>query len=70
MLIDSDPRNTDMTDCLFASDLQGQVDRYEKLFEAIGDIVPRAVFLGGDLLPHSYSGDDFWGDVIARACTF
>jgi Icc-related predicted phosphoesterase len=37
--------------CLFASDLHGSVDRYEKLFDAIRESRPRAVFLGGDLLP-------------------
>ena len=40
-----------MTSCLFASDLHGKIDRWEKLFEAIGQEPPAAVFLGGDLLP-------------------
>ena len=40
-----------MTPCLFASDLHGQRDRYEKLFAAIAAEAPAAVFLGGDLLP-------------------
>lgn len=39
------------TNCFFVSDLHGQVDRYEKLFAAIADERPAAVFLGGDLLP-------------------
>ena len=46
--------------CLFASDLHGRLDRYEKLFRAIGETRPSAVFLGGDLLPHihlAHSGD-------------
>jgi Icc-related predicted phosphoesterase len=40
-----------MTPCLFASDLHGKTDRWEKLFEAIRGERPAAVFLGGDLLP-------------------
>jgi Icc-related predicted phosphoesterase len=40
-----------MTLCLFASDLHGRIDRYEKLFAAILERNPSAVFLGGDLLP-------------------
>jgi len=43
-----------MTSCLFASDLHGRVDRYEKLFEAIERTRPSAVFVGGDLLPHAH----------------
>jgi Icc-related predicted phosphoesterase len=37
--------------CLFASDLHGRRDRYEKLFAAIEREAPGAVLLGGDLLP-------------------
>lgn len=37
--------------CLFTSDLHGRADRYDRLFAAIVAEVPRAVFLGGDLLP-------------------
>ena len=40
-----------MTPCLFATDLHGQTERYEKLWRAIEEETPRAVFLGGDLLP-------------------
>ena len=40
-----------MTQCLFASDLHGRIDRYEKPFAAIEERWPAAVFLGGDLLP-------------------
>jgi Icc-related predicted phosphoesterase len=36
---------------LFASDLHGHDDRYEKLFTAIERERPEAVLLGGDLLP-------------------
>jgi Icc-related predicted phosphoesterase len=37
--------------CFFVSDLHGHLDRYEKLFQAILTEHPRAVFLGGDLVP-------------------
>jgi Icc-related predicted phosphoesterase len=40
-----------MTRCLFVSDLHGRPDRYEKLWRAMVDQRPRAVLLGGDLLP-------------------
>lgn len=42
-----------MTTCLFATDLHGCRDRYEKLASAIESERPKAVFLGGDLLPRS-----------------
>ncbi len=38
----------------FASDLHGQVGRYQKLFAAIRAEHPAAVFLGGDLLPSGF----------------
>jgi Icc-related predicted phosphoesterase len=37
--------------CLFASDLHGRRECYDKLFAAIEAVRPGAVFLGGDLLP-------------------
>lgn len=37
---------------LFATDLHGHQDRYEKLWTRIEQERPRAVLLGGDLLPH------------------
>lgn len=40
-----------MTICFFASDLHGYTDRYQKLFQAITEERPDAVFLGGDILP-------------------
>ncbi len=39
--------------CFFVTDLHGLVNRYDKLFAAITSERPDAVFLGGDLLPHS-----------------
>ena len=51
-----------MTRCLFASDLHGRTDRWEKLLEAIAAEGPAAVFLGGDLLPAGVglaAGEDF-----------
>jgi Icc-related predicted phosphoesterase len=40
-----------VTPCLFASDLHGQTERYEKLWRFMLESEPEAVFLGGDLLP-------------------
>lgn len=50
-----------MDTCLFASDLHGRVDRYDKLVGEIRRAAPTAVFLGGDLFPHGFlaSGTDF-----------
>jgi uncharacterized protein len=45
-----------VTHCLFVSDLHGQPERYEKLWSAIEDETPAAVFLGGDLLPSGLMG--------------
>jgi len=47
--------------CLFASDLHGRLDRYDKLVAQIRRDPPAAVFLGGDLFPHGFktSGTDF-----------
>lgn len=41
-----------MVNCFFVSDLHGHIDRYEKLLREIRAEKPRAVFFGGDLLPH------------------
>ncbi len=41
--------------CLFASDLHGHDDQYSKLFAAIEAEKPRAVFIGGDLLPSPFA---------------
>ncbi|HPQ39663.1 MAG TPA: metallophosphoesterase [bacterium] len=37
--------------CFFVSDLHGSITRYTRLFEAIHDETPDAVFIGGDILP-------------------
>lgn len=63
-----------MTLCLFASDLHGDPERYRKLFRAISEQAPDAVFLGGDLLPsglfaatHDESvPEDFVADLLAE----
>ena len=63
-----------MTLCLFASDLHGRTERYEKLWRAIEEAEPAAIFLGGDLLPSGMAGlvsldpahDDFVNDFLAR----
>ncbi len=55
--------------CFFVSDLHGHRDRYDKLFNAVENERPQAVFLGGDLLPHHWAlragGDDFISDYLA-----
>ena len=65
-----------VTMCLFASDLHGRIDRYDKLFAAIERRQPAAVFLGGDLLPFPMAAfdsrenlpDDFVRDYLAVKC--
>ncbi len=58
--------------CLFASDLHGRPDRYEKLLAAVGRERPAALFLGGDLLPHPFANggpDGFFADVLSPGLT-
>jgi Icc-related predicted phosphoesterase len=43
-----------MPACFFASDLHGRTTRYRALFHAVEAERPRAVFLGGDLLPSGF----------------
>jgi len=52
--------------CFFASDLHGRLDRYDKLVDRVVEERPRAVFLGGDLLPFErcWSGVDFLGEEL------
>jgi len=40
-----------MSICFFATDLHGNIERYNKLFSQILSEEPEAVFFGGDLLP-------------------
>jgi len=62
-----------MPQCFFVSDLHGDQDRYRKLFRAIEEERPEAVFLGGDLLPSGLSASggfhvqhrDFVNDFLA-----
>jgi Icc-related predicted phosphoesterase len=64
-----------MPKCFFATDLHGQIDRYEKLYSAIKNQRPSAVFLGGDLLPRTtfsatqnhLPASDFLADHLAAA---
>ncbi len=53
-----------MQNCFFVSDLHGKIDRYEKLFHLILTEIPGAVFLGGDLLPHSFAQKHFVADFL------
>jgi Icc-related predicted phosphoesterase len=41
--------------CFFASDLHGNIDHYDTLFEVAEEERPKTIFLGGDLLPHHWS---------------
>jgi len=54
--------------CFFVSDLHGRTDRYEKLFNAVMEEQPSALFLGGDLLPSPYralkTGKPFYQNFI------
>jgi len=43
-----------MTRCFFVSDLHGHYAAYRELFRLVASEQPRAVFLGGDLLPLTY----------------
>ena len=52
--------------CLFASDLHGRTERYEKLFRLIEDEAPSAVALGGDLLPISPLAEGFIAEYLRR----
>jgi len=58
------------TSCFFVSDLHGKIDRYEKLFGAIEEERPEAVFVGGDILPGFRSSgghyDDFVDDCLLK----
>jgi Icc-related predicted phosphoesterase len=51
---------------LFASDLHGRVDRYQKLLRAVREQRPEAVLLGGDLLPHAGLAAPGGGDFLAE----
>ena len=55
--------SSENTRAFFVADLHGKIPRYEKLFKAIEDEKPGAVFIGGDILPHldppDFSGERF-----------
>ena len=56
-----------MTRCLFASDLHGHADRYEKLFAAVERETPSALLIGGDLLSHAFASGapaDLFGELL------
>jgi uncharacterized protein len=63
-----------MTLFFSVSDMHGRKDRYAKLFTAIEDQIPEAVFLGGDILPSGMSAlrsldiahADFINDYLAK----
>jgi Icc-related predicted phosphoesterase len=41
--------------CVFISDLHGNIKRFKKLFKTIENEKPDGVFIGGDILPNSFS---------------
>lgn len=56
-----------MTRCLFATDLHGHPDRYEKLLAAVERERPALVLLGGDLLAYAFASHkpgDFFGEFL------
>lgn len=56
-----------MNEYFFVSDLHGKLHRYEQLFHALKEYKPRALFLGGDLLPHGLHRsvhEDFTKEVL------
>ncbi len=57
-----------MNPCFFVSDIHGYSGRYHSLFSRILQEKPRAVFLGGDLLPPfgAGSGNSFLRDFLAK----
>ncbi len=52
-----------MTACIFVSDLHGKIDRYRKLFGAVSGERPKAVFIGGDIMPN-FGRADTRGDFL------
>jgi Icc-related predicted phosphoesterase len=60
--------------CFFVSDLHGRTGLYRKVFDAISQERPEAVFLGGDLLPTAWAPvapldplhQDFVNDFLAE----
>ena len=53
--------------CFFVSDLHGSIPKYRLLFQKILDEQPKAVFFGGDLLPHWVdSSNDFVRGFLAE----
>ena len=44
-----------MSEFFFVSDLHGRTDRFQKLFRAVEAARPEAVFIGGDILPLSFT---------------
>ena len=63
--------NTQNSNFVFVADLHGDKDRYQKLFDMILAEKPKAVFLGGDLLPsmllafNQETEDNFISDYLA-----
>jgi len=54
--------------CFFVTDIHGKLARYKNLFSKIIEEKPDAVFIGGDILPNSFSNeyDDFISDFLVK----
>ena len=60
--------------CFFVTDIHGSIDRYRKLFQAMREEKPQALFLGGDLMPNlayareslDFGHEDFLNDYLAN----
>ena len=50
--------------CFFVSDLHGKRDRYVRLFAAIRNDRPEALFIGGDFMPSGLGADSFDGNFV------
>ena len=58
-----------MEDYFFVSDIHGKLHRYEQLYKAVSEYKPKALFLGGDLLPHGLHRsvhENFTQEVLIR----
>ena len=56
--------------CFFTSDPHGRQERYEKLWRAVARERPAALFLGGDLFPHSFARGRGEGDFLEDFLAF
>ncbi|MEE4299303.1 MAG: metallophosphoesterase, partial [Pseudomonadales bacterium] len=64
----SHPGSHDVISCFFVTDMHGRLARFESLFDRVEREPPEALFIGGDILPHAFSGlragEDFLEEVL------